>query len=116
MENQIKIDVAHVLKTRAPKTKVPRFVVNYLRRIVHEDEFNQFFSENPGLKNLEFIEAAFKYLGMSVSIEGKENLPPKDGSYIFACNHPLVDSTVLRRDILLVKNMMVKYDFSRMTC
>ena len=89
MENQIKIDVAHVLKTRAPKTKVPRFVVNYLRRIVHEDEFNQFFSENPGLKNLEFIEAAFKYLGMSVSIEGKENLPPKDGSYIFACNHPL---------------------------
>ena len=58
MENQIKIDVAHVLKTRAPKTKVPRFVVNYLRRIVHEDEFNQFFSENPGLKNLDFIEAA----------------------------------------------------------
>jgi putative hemolysin len=85
----IKIDVAGVLKARASKTKVPRFIVNYLRRIVHEDEFNQFFRENPGLKNLDFIEAAFKYMDMSVNVEGRENLPPKDGRYIFACNHPL---------------------------
>ncbi|MCE5331588.1 MAG: 1-acyl-sn-glycerol-3-phosphate acyltransferase [Bacteroidales bacterium] len=85
----IKIDIAHILKTRAPKSKVPKFIVNYLRRIVHEEELNQFFYENPDLKNLDFIEAAFKYLKMSVSIEGKENLPPKDGRYIFACNHPL---------------------------
>ncbi len=85
----IKIDVAHVLKTRAPKTKVPKFIVNYLRRIVHEDEFNEFFKEYPDKKNLEFIEAAFNYMNIKVSIEGKENLPPKDGRYIFACNHPL---------------------------
>lgn len=85
----IKIDVAKVLRDRAPKTKVPKFIVNYLRRIVHEDEFNQFFKENPDLKNLDFIEAAFNYLQMSVDIEGEENLPPKGGKYIFACNHPL---------------------------
>ena len=85
----IKIDVAHVLKTRAPKTKVPKFIVNYLRRIVHEDEFNDFFRKYPDKKNLEFIEAAFHYMNIKVSIEGKENLPPKDGRYIFACNHPL---------------------------
>ena len=88
-DNIIKIDVAGVLKSRASKTKVPKFLVNYLRRIVHEDEFNQFFRENPYLKNLDFIEAAFKYLDMSVKIEGRENLPPKDGRYIFASNHPL---------------------------
>lgn len=88
-DNIIKIDVAGVLKSRASKTKVPKFLVNYLRRIVHEDEFNQFFRENPDLRNLDFIEAAFKYLDMSVNIEGKENLPPKDGRYIFASNHPL---------------------------
>lgn len=85
----IKIDVAAVVKSRASKTKVPKFLVNYLRRIVHEDEFNQFFRDNPGLKNLDFIEAAFKYLDMSVNVEGRENLPPKGGRYIFACNHPL---------------------------
>ena len=59
--NVIKIDVAHVLKTRAPKTKVPKFIVNYLRRIVHEDEFNEFFKKYPDKKNLEFIEAAFGF-------------------------------------------------------
>jgi len=85
----IKIDVAGVLKARAPKTKVPKFIVNYLRRIVHEDEFNQFFRENPGLKNLDFVEAAFNYLGIKMKVIGEENLPPKDGRYIFACNHPL---------------------------
>jgi len=87
--NIIKIDVASVLKTRASKTKVPKFLVNYLRRIVHEDEFNQFFKDNPDLKNLDFIEAAFNYLGIKLKVEGEENLPPIDGRYIFASNHPL---------------------------
>ncbi|NDP20814.1 MAG: glycerol acyltransferase [Paludibacter sp.] len=85
----MKIDIAKVLKHKAPKTKVPTFLVNYLRKIVHEDEFNVFFKNNPGLKNLEFIEAAFKYLDVTTSIVGKANLPPKDGRYIFASNHPL---------------------------
>lgn len=85
----IRIDMAKVLKSKAPKTKVPAFVVNYLRRIVHEDEFNEFFEKNPGLKNLDFIEAAFNYLDVATSIEGHENLPPKDGKYIFVSNHPL---------------------------
>ena len=87
--NVIKIDVAGVLKERASKTKVPKFVVNYLRRIVHEEEFNQFFRDNPDLKNLDFVEAAFNYLGIKLNVIGEENLPPKDGRYIFACNHPL---------------------------
>lgn len=85
----IKIDVAGVLKTRAPKTKVPKFIVNYLKRIVHEEEFNYFFRENPDLKNLDFIEGALKYLDISFDISGEENLPSKDGRYIFASNHPL---------------------------
>jgi len=91
MEKQqvIKIDVAAVVKERAPGKKVPAFLVNYLRRIVHEEEFNGFFSKNPGIKNLEFIEAALKFLRISTSVEGMENLPPKGGKYIFAGNHPL---------------------------
>jgi putative hemolysin len=88
-EKVIKIDIAAVLKHKAPKANVPRFIINYLRRIVHEDEFNIFFKENPELQNLDFIEAAFKYLQVTTSIEGIENLPPKDGRYIFASNHPL---------------------------
>ncbi len=85
----IKIDIDKVLKAKAPKTKVPRFIVNYLKKIVHEEEFNIFFQENPGLKDLDFIGAAFVYLNVKTSIIGKENLPPKDGRYIFVSNHPL---------------------------
>jgi putative hemolysin len=88
-ENVIRIDVAKVLKRKAPNTRVPKFLVNYLRRIAHEEEFNRFFSQNPELKNLDFIEAAFKYLEVTTVIEGIENLPPKGGRYIFASNHPL---------------------------
>ena len=84
----IKIDIAQVLKAKAPKTYVPKFIVNYLRRIVHEDEFNTFFIQNPDLKNMDFIEAGLKYLDVTINFEGKENLP-KGGKYIFASNHPL---------------------------
>ena len=85
----IKIDIAQVLKHKAPKTKVPRFIVDYLRRIVHEKEINLFFEANPSLKNLDFVAAGLDYLEVTTSIEGKENLPPKGGRYIFASNHPL---------------------------
>ncbi len=85
----INIDVAQVLKTRAPHTKVPKFLVNYLKKIIHEDEFNRFFKEYPDLKNVDFIEEALRLLGVTTAILGKENLPPKDGRYIFASNHPL---------------------------
>jgi putative hemolysin len=84
----ITIDIAGVLKSKAPNSKVPKFIVNYLRKIVHEKELNEFLQTVPGLKNLEFIEAALKYLKISINMVGKENLP-KGGHYIFAGNHPL---------------------------
>jgi putative hemolysin len=84
----VKIDIEKVLKDKPPNSKVPKFIVNYLRRIVHEKDLNDFFTIYPGLRNLDFIEAAFKHLHISTKIEGKENLP-QGGKYIFASNHPL---------------------------
>ena len=84
----ITIDIEKVLKSKAPNTKVPKFIINYLRKIVHEKELNDFFIQYPGVRNLDFIEAAFEYLHVTTSIEGKENLP-KGGTYIFVGNHPL---------------------------
>jgi putative hemolysin len=85
----IKIDVEKVLESKAPKTKVPTFIVNFLRRIVHEKQFNKLFADNYGIKNLDFIEKSLEMFGITSSIKGKENLPPKGGKYIFASNHPL---------------------------
>lgn len=88
-KNIISIDIAKVLKGKAPNTYVPGFIVSYLKRIVHEKEINSFLNKNQNLKNIEFIEAGLKFLEVSIEIEGKENLPPKGGKYIFASNHPL---------------------------
>jgi len=88
-KNIISIDIAKVLKGKAPNTYVPGFIVNYLKRIVHEKEINNFLFKNQNLRNIEFIEAGLKFLEVTIDIEGKENLPPKDGKYIFAGNHPL---------------------------
>ena len=85
----IKIDVEKVLKSKAPKTKVPKFIINILRRIVHEKEFNKLFEDNAEVKNLDFIEKSLQMFNITTSITGKENLPPADGKYIFASNHPL---------------------------
>lgn len=88
-KNVVKIDVQKVLEEKAPNTKVPSFLVKYLRRIVHEDEFNRFFKDHPTQKNLDFIAEAFKFLNVKINLEGEENLPPKESRYIFAGNHPM---------------------------
>lgn len=85
----VNVDVAKILKSKAPRVNVPQFIVNYLKCIVHEKEFNIFFKNNPDIKNLEFIKAGLDYLDVTIDILGRENLPPKGGKYIFASNHPL---------------------------
>ncbi|KXB48564.1 hypothetical protein HMPREF1870_00351 [Bacteroidales bacterium KA00344] len=87
------IDVEQVLKSKlGSKTKyVPRFVVGWLKRLIHEDEVNRFLWESRDKKGTEWLEACVRYLDMHVTIEGKENLPDKnDGKlYTFVSNHPL---------------------------
>jgi putative hemolysin len=84
-----KIDIEAAVKAKAPNVKIPRFIINYLRRIAHEEEINKFLSEVPDRKNLDFMESSFSFLDIHLKVEGEENLPPKDGRYIFAGNHPI---------------------------
>jgi len=86
--DKMKIDVAEVVRLKAPNKKIPKFIVNYLKRIVHEDELNVILTDFADLRNLEFIDATLKHLGITSSLKGKENLP-HGGKYIFVSNHPL---------------------------
>jgi len=85
----IKIDIEAVLKSKAPNTYLPKFIINIFRRIVHEKDFNQLFKDNAGIKNLDFIEKSLQMFDITTSVYGKENLPPAGGKYIFVSNHPL---------------------------
>ncbi len=84
------IDVENVLYSKNPflKKTVPSFVINYLKRIVHQDELNEFLRLFGNLKNAELIFAGLQHFKIKYKVSGSENIPKK-GRYIFVSNHPL---------------------------
>ena len=89
MEN-MKIDVAGVLKDKNPKLykKLPKFLLRYLERIIHQREINDFLAKNGHLKNFDFCDAVLEELNLSVTFNGMEKIPAQ-GPVILVMNHPL---------------------------
>ncbi len=87
------VDIDSILKSKmGAKAKwVPRPLVSYLKRIVHQDEVNAFLWESRDKVGTPWLEACVEYLQMTLKIEGMENLPDKnDGRlYTLVSNHPL---------------------------
>ena len=88
--NIIQIDVGKVLKEKNPSLAriVPSFLINYLKRIVHQEELNEFLREYGHLKDAELIKEGLRFMNITYTVEGKENIP-SEGRYIFVSNHPL---------------------------
>ena len=84
------IDLKSVFYKKSPKTArlIPGFIYRYLKRIIHEDDVNQFLEQYGDRYNLDFIEAAIRDFNVTIEVIGEENIPRK-GKYIFASNHPL---------------------------
>jgi 1-acyl-sn-glycerol-3-phosphate acyltransferase len=85
-----KIDVEKVLFSKNPALAkaVPRFVLNYIKRIIHQDELNHFLRIYGHLKDSELIEAGLKHFEIKYNVSGTENIP-EAGRFIFVSNHPL---------------------------
>jgi putative hemolysin len=63
--------------------------VSYLKKIIHQDEINDFLiNDAKGKTGVEFLEACMEYLDVKIDVRGEENLPD-DGAYTFVSNHPL---------------------------
>lgn len=91
METPVKhIDIEAVIAGKSVKLAklLPNFIIRYLKKILHEDELNHVLTSFGHLRNVEFIEEALKYLDITYTIEGLENLD-KNERYLFASNHPL---------------------------
>ena len=86
----LKIDVEKVLYSKNPALKkaIPGFIINYLKKIVHQDDLNDFLGKCGHLKDAELIEAGLKYFEIKFKVLGRENIP-ESGRYIFVSNHPL---------------------------
>ena len=87
------IDIDNVLKSKmGAKAKwVPRPLVSYLKRLVHEDATNGFLWRSRDLTGTPWLMACLDFLQVTLDIKGLENLPPKDDGrlYTFVSNHPL---------------------------
>ena len=87
------IDIDQILKDKlgAKYPFVPGFLVNWLKRIVHQDQVNAFLWESRDKVGVDWLEECVKYLDMTLKIVGKENLPSPDDKrlYTFVSNHPL---------------------------
>ncbi len=67
---------------------MPNFLINYLKRIIHQDEFNDNLTRHEALEGIDYIKASLAEINVKVEIIGLENLP-QEGRYIVASNHPL---------------------------
>ena len=87
------IDIDKILRDKlgSKSRYVPGFLVKWLKRIIHQDQVNDFIWENRDKSGVEWLEATVRYLKMDIEITGIENLPSKDDGklYTFVSNHPL---------------------------
>ncbi len=96
--NPLIIDVEKVIGAKSPKLlkALPRFIIRYLKRIIHQNEINEFLALHGHLRGVDFAEAVINLMQVTYKVDGIENLS-SDKRYLFASNHPLggLDGIVL---------------------
>lgn len=107
------IDIDHILREKAPKhyRYIPKFLVAYLKRIVHQEEINKFLTESKDQVGVDFLEATLKFLDVRLDVKGVENLPQDGRLCTFVSNHPLGGQDGVSLGYILGKhyNGRVKY-------
>lgn len=73
------IDIDKILNDKMGKKAkyVPRPLVTWLKRIIHQDEVNRYLWESRHLTGTEWLEECVRYLDMTLEIVGEENLPDR---------------------------------------
>ncbi|MFK5856683.1 MAG: 1-acyl-sn-glycerol-3-phosphate acyltransferase [Bacteroidota bacterium] len=84
------INIEKVILDKSPVLGkfIPSFIINYLKKIIHQDEFNANLDKHEKLVGIDFIYASLSDINVNVDIIGLENIP-KNGRTIVASNHPL---------------------------
>lgn len=96
------IDIEKVFASKDAKLlkRIPGFFIRYLKRIVHQDEINDFLIKNQGIEGFPFIDRALEYMDVDLTIKGEENLPDNT-RLIIVSNHPLggLDGSIIAKTI-----------------
>lgn len=90
-DKQLVIDIRSILKARIPKSKrrwIPPFLISYVERLIRQKELNEILKATLPSSGSEFARRVLEYLGITLEIEGLENVP-ENLRLMFAGNHPL---------------------------
>ena len=84
------IDVEYLIGSKNPGLlkRTPKFLIEYLKRKIHQEEVNAFMADHKGDDGYIFSKDVIKYFNIKVEVEGMEKVP-KTGGVIIALNHPL---------------------------
>ena len=88
----LSVDVEKVIRGKSPKLadRMPRFLIEYVKRIIHQDEINRLLSDNRDYTGVEFASRILKDLDVTYRVHYTgDRRPEPSGRYIFVSNHPL---------------------------
>lgn len=109
MEEKL-IDIDSVVKSKSEKLYrlLPRFVLAWLKRVIHQDDVNRIISENKDKMGLDFVKATLDDIGITVNVFGYENIP-NDKKFVVVANHPLggIDGMALMYAVSKFKKELV---------
>jgi putative hemolysin len=84
------LDLDRVIGNKNPTLfkVLPRFVLNYLKKVIHQDDLNEIVRKNRNKYGIDFLDACLRGFGVKIIYKGLENISA-DGRWIIASNHPL---------------------------
>jgi putative hemolysin len=90
VKNNQFINLEEIIRSKNPKLLkvLPGFLIKYLKKIIHQNDLNQFLTKHGNKVEFDFIEAIVNDFNLKPNVVGKENIPV-NGRYIIAANHPI---------------------------
>ena len=108
----MQIDLDNIIENKSPKLKkrIPKFVLNYLKRKVHIDELNHILDIYEDKYGVDFMNAVVEYFNLTIITSGLEELSLNE-RFIFVSNHPLggLDGICLSSILGTRYNHQIKY-------
>lgn len=90
--NILSVDVEKVIRGKSRKLaeRLPRFVIEYIKRTIHQDEINRLLYKNREYTGVDFATHILQDLDVTYNVHfTSASRPIPGGRYIFVSNHPL---------------------------
>jgi len=91
IDKDLFIDIDKILKDKNPRINrfIPKFLIRYLKKVIHQNELNYIIEHYNNLYGLDFNAAVLDdYFHIKTTATGQDNIP-KGGRFILVANHPI---------------------------